>query len=110
VQIADLGIDAEDDFAVDLQHQAQHAMRDGCCGPMLMTMCWSLAPSAGSRTGMPARVAHLAIALHRVVLAQWMALELIGHHDAAQVGVLLEANAEQVEDLALEIVGPGHTA
>jgi hypothetical protein len=26
VQIADLGIDADNDFAVDLQHQAQHAM------------------------------------------------------------------------------------
>jgi hypothetical protein len=27
VQVADLGIDADDDLAVDLQHQAQHAVR-----------------------------------------------------------------------------------
>ena len=49
----------------------------------------------------------LAVALHRIVLAQRMALPVVGHHDAAQVGVAAEVNAEEVEDLALVEVGRG---
>src|ERR1700677_37173 len=36
-----------------------------------------------------------------------MPLKLFRHHNAAQIGVLLEANAEQVEDFTLVIVGSG---
>src|SRR5260370_5467830 len=52
--------------------------------------------------GMP-----LAVALHGVVLAQGMPIPVFGHHDAAQVGVAAEVNAEQVEDLALVKVSRG---
>src|SRR5882757_4639411 len=49
----------------------------------------------------------LAVALHWVVLAQGMPIPVFGHHDAAQVGVAAEVNAEQVEDLALVKVSRG---
>ncbi len=31
-----------------------------------------------------------------------MAFPILGHHDALQVGMLIEADAKQIEDLALE--------
>ncbi len=39
---------------------------------------------------------------HDETLAQRVALEVVAQHDAAQVGVALEDDAEQVVDLALE--------
>ena len=33
MQQADVRVGALDDFAVQFQHQAQHAVRAGCCGP-----------------------------------------------------------------------------
>ncbi len=55
VQIADLGIEADDDFAVDLSTRRSTPCVAGCCGPMLRTMCWSPALSAAgsSRMGAP---------------------------------------------------------
>src|SRR5271166_5423578 len=35
-----------------------------------------------------------------------MSLPVIGHHDALEVGVLLETDAEQIKDFALEEVSP----
>ena len=43
--------------------------------------------------------------LHRVVLAQRVPLPVLRHQQPAQVAVLLEHDAEQVPDLALEPVG-----
>ena len=64
------------------------------CEPQL---AWRLVVSAtGFRVLLPS-----AVALHRIVLAQGMALPFVGHHDAAQVGMSAEADAEEVEDLAL---------
>ena len=39
------------------------------------------------------------------IFAQGMAVEVIGQHDAAQVGVVAEVDAEEIEDLALIPVG-----
>jgi hypothetical protein len=36
-----------------------------------------------------------------------MALPIVGHHDAAQVGMAFKADAEQIEDFALVVVGAG---
>src|SRR5580698_7927578 len=49
----------------------------------------------------------LAVALYGVVLAEWMAFPVVGHHDAGQAWVAAEVNAEEVEDFALVEVGRG---
>jgi len=36
MQQADVRIGADDRFAVEFQHQAQHPCRPGCCGPKFM--------------------------------------------------------------------------
>ncbi len=103
VQIADLRPNADDDFAVDLNDQAQHAVR----GRVLRAHVEDHAPLAGGfrRRGARGRVRRgfrsSAVSLHRVVLAQGVALPVVGHHDAAQVGMAGKANAEEIEDFAL---------
>src|SRR2546428_5032031 len=96
---------------------------EGCCGPMLRVMS-SVArpPSRVSRctsTSNPARpisASRLQQALPRgrdtvvllgldEVLAQRMPRPVLRHEDAAEVGVALEDDAEEVEDLALLPVG-----
>jgi len=47
----------------------------------------------------------LGLPFERVVLAQRMADPLVGHQDTRHVGVAVEADAEQVEHLALVPVG-----
>ncbi len=42
-----------------------------------------------------------------VVLAQRVAVPVLGHEDAGEVGVAVEADAEHVEDLPLEGLGAG---
>ena len=41
----------------------------------------------------------------RMSLAEWVPLPVMGHDDAAQVGMALEANAEHVEDFSFVPVG-----
>ncbi len=45
-----------------------------------------------------------AVALHRVVLAQGMSHPVVGHQDAAQIGMAFKADSEQIEDFALVVV------
>src|SRR5262245_65237350 len=75
----------------------------GCCGPMLMVTVSGVRGSGGAGLGsiscMPGS------GLQRKVFAQGVPLEIVGHQDAPQVGVVLEADADQVEGLALVPVG-----
>ncbi len=50
---------------------------------------------------------YLAVAFDGVVLAQGMALPVVGHHDAGEARVAGEVDAEEVEDFALVEVGGG---
>src|SRR5215472_10182338 len=86
---------------------------DGCCGPMLSTMVrvpvcsfswssWSRWTS--SSEWIPVSIAIfplVARARHRVVFPQRIAFPVFGKHDPPQVWMVPEANAEQVERLAL---------
>jgi hypothetical protein len=45
-----------------------------------------------------------AAALERIVFAERVGGEFLGHHEAAEVGMALEADAEQIPDFALEPV------
>ena len=49
----------------------------------------------------------LAVALHGIVLAQRVAVPVVGHHDAGEARVAGEVDAEEVEDFALVEVGGG---
>src|SRR5215213_5410089 len=100
----------------------------GWCGPMLIVRSSSCSSPIGSivtersrsRYGtlsgsvsvpgssvIPARQRRLVVgvddglAAHREVAALGVALVILGHQDAAHVGVALEDHAEHVEDLAL---------
>src|SRR5574341_1805260 len=77
---------------------------EGCCGPMFRIITPSCVVS---RTGVGVRWDMSAVALDGIILAQRVALQVLGHEQAAQVGMSLEAHAEQVKDLALEEVGRG---
>ena len=44
-------------------------------------------------------------ALERVVLAERMSHPVVRHEDSAKVGMIVEGDAEQVEDLTLQPVG-----
>src|SRR5450631_950652 len=96
---------------------------DGCCGPMLSTIVWSLVPALpcvfalAMTSSMPGVImsgaamgamrvplsdaAGLSVAFDGIVLAQRMTFPVIGHHDARKAGMAGEVDAEQVEDLAL---------
>src|SRR5665213_3829356 len=50
-------------------------------------------------------IAMLAVSLHRVVLAERVAVPVVGHHDAGEARMAGEAHAEEVEDFALVEVG-----
>ena len=102
VQVADVGHDAHDGFAIDLQHQAQHAVRRRMLRAHVQDHRLVLRPRL-QRRGRWSHVRHaLAVALDGIILAQRMAFPVFRHHDARQVRMSVEANAEQVEDLALE--------
>src|ERR1022692_1199420 len=77
---------------------------EGCCGPMfrIMVRSWP-----GSRTGVGARwaIASLAVALHRIVFAQRMTFPILGHQEPPHIRMSRKANAEQIKDLALKVVG-----
>ena len=76
MQVADLGTDADDDFAVDLDDQAQHAMRGGVLRAHVQNHA-ALARAIGFREFEDGRAAvllvisHSAVSLHGVILAQW---------------------------------------
>src|SRR5919199_3274933 len=96
---------------------------DGCCGPMLTvssSRCssgltssveptsWVLVPGVPGRTSASARTIDVSrdgevdgLRPEGFGASQRVALPVIGQHDALQVGVALEANTEQVEQLAL---------
>src|SRR5260370_31620065 len=88
---------------------------DGCCGPML-TVSSSRPPSSArtSAEGESTSVPAIGLPCHREInrlraerlrAAQGVAAPVVGEHDAAQIGVALELNAEEVEELALVPVG-----
>src|SRR6202011_5575766 len=86
---------------------------DGCCGPMLRVIrCLPISSGVGCASSMPTLVLSscmaflfvlvaVLVAVHRIVLAQWMAFPIGRHHDAAQVGVIAETDSEHVESFAL---------
>ena len=63
--------------------------------------------SCGRLRPSPAPLNCTGMAPTRVVLAQGVAVPVLGHEDPGQVGMALEDDAEHVEHLALEGVGPG---
>src|SRR2546422_2925542 len=86
---------------------------EGCCGPMLRTnsveskKVWS-----GIPWSLAALYAHvflhptLILLNDAVVLAQRVALPLFGQQNPRHVGMTRELDAEHIEDLALQPVGP----
>src|SRR5579884_890435 len=107
---------------------------DGCCGPMLMCSSsrwasgggptwatptsWVLVPGVPGRTSASVWVSVCAIdasrdgeidrfGAERFGAPQRIPLPIVGQHDAAQVGMPIEADAEQVVDLAFVPVGAG---
>src|SRR5579871_585553 len=94
---------------------------DGCCGPMLSVMSSVASAPFTSRctsTSNPVRLMRLRLqqALPRgddavvllgldEVLAQRVPRPVLGHEDAAQIGMSVEGHAEEIEDLALLPVG-----
>ncbi len=107
VQVADFRIEADNDLAVDFEHEAQHAVGRWMLRPHVEdhVLVFGSLGSRSLRGWECLRFRSSAIALHRVVLAQGMSLPVFGHQDAAQVGVSFEANAKEVEDFALVVVG-----
>src|SRR5215207_10877219 len=77
------------------------------------TLSGSVIVPGWSRSVIPARELRLVVgvddrlAAHREVAALRIALIVLGHQDAAHVGVALEHHAEHVVDLALLEVGGG---
>ena len=105
VQVADFGIEADDDFAVDFEHQAQHAVGGRVLRSHVedhVLVFGALSERSFKDRGADRCLAS-AIALHGIVLAQGMALPVVGHQDAAQIGMAFEADAEEIEDFALVI-------
>src|SRR6266852_5287391 len=105
---------------------------EGCWGPMLMVMRPLSASSSSTKApwerssnvdstrcffmnASPSMPWREVLVLdgdlpHRVVLPQGVALPLVRHEDARQVGMALEDDAEQVVGLAFVPVGPGPDA
>src|SRR5437762_1229960 len=94
----------------------------GCCGPKLSVQRYSVsARSTGTSTacssgmGPPScstfrprnhrEVMAFAAATHWIILTQREARVLLGHEDAAQIGMAFEDDAVHVIDLALHPVG-----
>src|SRR6266852_2538355 len=50
---------------------------------------------------------NVAIAFDRIILAQWVTFPVVRHQDAAQIGMAIEANPEEIEDFPLEPIGAG---
>ena len=81
VQKSDVGHDAHNIFAIDLQHQAQHAVRRRMLRAHVQDHGFVL---TGFERGMvEVRWCHLAVALHRIVFAQRVAFPIFGHQQAA---------------------------
>ena len=64
---------------------------------------WSRIPRGVSCSG--SYIFGVIVDLNRIVLPRRMAFPVVGHQDAAQIGMAVEVDAEQVADLAL---GPAH--
>src|ERR1035441_7526436 len=85
---------------------------EGCCGPILST---NSVESRNVASGILMSLAALdtevfpnptvVLLKNTVIFAQRVPLPLLGHEDAAQIGVAFELDAEHVEDLALQPVG-----
>src|SRR5687768_14883620 len=87
---------------------------EGCCGPMFRIMVPESVRVSESMTMLSALLttAHGTVELDRLfsereVFAQRVSFPVVGHQDAAQVGVAVEADAEHVVDLALGPVRGG---
>src|SRR4029077_5560879 len=82
---------------------------DGCCGPMFRTIVLA-APVAVSTVVVmvlflqPWQVScrNVAEALDRIITPQGMAFPLFRQQNAAQIGVIVELNAHEVEDFPLQ--------
>src|SRR5260370_4615947 len=86
---------------------------DGCWGPML-TVSSSRSSPVSTRAGRSIVAIDLpcdrevdGLRAERFGAAQGVAVPLVGKHDAAQIGVALKVDSEQVEELALVPVGAG---
>jgi len=124
VQIPDVGVGRDDRFAVELDHDAQHAVRGGVLRAHvqdhvlvgvgllgrhllhrlglddLLAEALELLVFPGHREG------HR-LAAARDILPQRVVGPVVGHQDAAQVGMAVELDAHQVVDLAFRPVGAG---
>ena len=49
----------------------------------------------------------LAVALHRIILAQRIAFPVFRHEQPPQIGMPAEADAEKIKNFALEVICPG---
>ena len=117
VQVADVGHQLDDGLAVDLQHQAQHAVSRRVLRAHVehhgvlarAALPWRVASAMTSSTpgvifwcgdgchlrflslprtsNLEPRTVLLAVAFHRIILAQGMALPVFRHHDAARAGM-----------------------
>src|SRR5579883_385843 len=85
---------------------------DGCCGPMLRTMrrcpvaVWTVSRSAATSGGIAVSLILNSIPGDGIILAQRMPFPIVGHHDAPQIGVIDEADAEEIENFALVPIRP----
>src|ERR1041385_1367543 len=82
---------------------------DGCCGPMFRTIVLA-APVAVSTVvvmvlflqSWQVSCRNVAEALDRIIAAQGMALPVFRQQNAAQIGVIVELNAHEVENFPLQ--------
>ena len=88
VQVADVVNGAHDGFALELQHQSQHAVRGGMLRAHAQDDLIFLA-----RNFLQC-YRHLAVTLRGIVLAQRVAFPLLRQHDAAKIGMAIKDNSK----------------
>ena len=127
---ADVGISADDGFAIEFQQHTKHAVRrrvlrthvQGHAPAVLLSFSFYVSGAGFERCGrrFEIGIAHLntrpgtllilitvTMPMDGEILAERMSFPVVGHHDPRQVGVIPEAHAEQVERFALVPVCAG---
>src|SRR6516162_2465445 len=127
MKIADDALGSPNTFAVEFEFDAQHAMSGGVlrahvddklvgaekCAVFLCRVFLLQSISHVSTVLLAALNAEIfpdpsrVLPKNVVILAQWMALPLLGKQNALQVGVTGKSDTEHVEDFALQPVGGG---
>src|SRR4051794_5188902 len=79
---------------------------DGCCGPILTVRSSRLSVASIMRVHLASHGEIHRLAAERLGAPQRMTFPVVGQHDARKVRVPLEADAEEVIDLALVPVRP----